>query len=100
LSPGNEGFDFLGAYAATNKAVSKRSLRRSNGPAILCDMVGGKNKKWDANMNADKKLVLDHLIAKGFVEPMDQHSPTKYQPTGKTEMLFAQLCSGVSGGYA
>ena len=63
-------------------------------------MVGGKNKKWDANMNADKKLVLDHLIAKGFVEATYQHSLTltKYQPTGK--MLFAQLCSGVSGGYA
>jgi hypothetical protein len=66
--------------------------------ANLWDMVGGKNKKWDANLNADKKLALDHLIPEDFVDPTDQGSLTKYQHTGKTEMLFAQLCTGVSGG--
>jgi uncharacterized protein YbjQ (UPF0145 family) len=35
--------------------------------AILCDIVGGKNKKWDENLDADRKLALDHLIANGFV---------------------------------
>ena len=67
--------------------------------AILCDIVSGKNPKWDANMNADKKSALDHLIESGFVEPVEHHSPTKYQQTGKTEALFAQLCTGVSGTY-
>jgi hypothetical protein len=65
--------------------------------AILCHIVGGKNKRWDANLIEDQKQALDHLIANGFVKPTDQH--VKYQPTGKTEMLFVQLCTGVSGGY-
>jgi hypothetical protein len=68
--------------------------------AILCDIVGGKNKRWDESLIADKKLALDHLIANGFVKPTDQHPLVKYKPTGKTEMLFAQLCTGVSGGYS
>jgi len=31
--------------------------------AILCDVLEG----WGANLNADKRKVLDQLIAKGFV---------------------------------
>ena len=59
--------------------------------SILCDIVGGRNKKWDANLTPDKRLALDHLIANGFV------APNPYRPTDKTELLFAQLCTGVSG---
>jgi hypothetical protein len=68
--------------------------------AILCDIVSGKNRKRDENLTADKILALDHLIAEGFVEPMEHYSHTKYHHTGKTEALFAQLCTGVSGAYA
>jgi hypothetical protein len=68
--------------------------------AILCDIVGGKNKRWDANLIEDQKQALDHLIANGFVKPTDRHPFVKYKPTGKTEMLFTQLCTGVSGGYS
>src|ERR1039458_4920364 len=46
--------------------------------AILCDVLEG----WGANLNADKRKVLDQLIAKGFVVPTDQESPTKYKITG------------------
>ena len=34
----------------------------------------------------------------GFVELANGHSVTKYQHTAKTELLFAQLCVGISGG--
>jgi hypothetical protein len=67
--------------------------------AVLCDIVGGQNKKCLENPNADNKLALEHLIENGFVKPSDRHSLVKYRPTDKTEMLFAQLCTGVSDGY-
>jgi hypothetical protein len=68
--------------------------------AILCDIVGGKNKKWDENLDADRKLALDHLIANGFVQSTGPHSRNKYQHTPKTETLFAELCTGISGGHS
>jgi len=43
-------------------------------------------------------VALDRLIAGGFVEPKDELAFTKYQHTAKTEILFAQLCVGISGG--
>ena len=39
--------------------------------AILCDVLEGSG----ANLNADKRKVLDQLIAKGFVVVADQESP-------------------------
>ena len=42
--------------------------------ALLCDILEG----WGANINADKRKVLDQLIAKGFVVAADQESPAKY----------------------
>jgi hypothetical protein len=66
--------------------------------AILCDIVSGWSMKWAGNISADKRVALDHLIAEGFVEPKDEFSFTKYQHTAKTEILFAQLCVGISGG--
>ena len=54
--------------------------------------------KWAENLTTDKRLALDHLIANGFVEPTAELCDTKYHFTAKTELLFAQLCVGISGG--
>ena len=64
--------------------------------AILCDIVG--EVKRPEKLDADKKQTLDRLIANGFVEPADEASLAKFQHTAKTELLFAQLCVGISGG--
>jgi hypothetical protein len=68
--------------------------------AILCDIVSGWGvKKWAENPGTSKKQALDRLIAHGYVEPAHEASAaTKYQHTTKTEVLFAQLCVGISGG--
>ena len=66
--------------------------------AILCDIVGGWSVKWAENLTTDKRLALDHLIANGSVEPTAELCDTKYHHTAKTELLFAQLCVGISGG--
>jgi hypothetical protein len=67
--------------------------------AILCDIVSGWGvKKWAENPGAAKKQSLDRLIAYGYVEPVHEASATRYQHTTKTEILFAQLCVGISGG--
>ena len=62
--------------------------------AILCDVMEG----WGANLNADKRKILDQLIAKGFVAPADQESPVKYNLTGKAQQLLAERGVGLSGG--
>ena len=62
--------------------------------AILCDVLEG----WGANLNADKRKVLDQLIAKGFVVLTDQGSPAKYKLTGKAQQLLAERGVGLSGG--
>ena len=66
---------------------------------ILCDIMSGWGiKKWAENPGAAKKQSLDRLIAQGYVEPVHDASATRYQHTAKTEILFAQLCVGISGG--
>jgi hypothetical protein len=66
--------------------------------AILCDFVGGWGGKWAANnLRTDKRQALDRLITNGFLEPAGD-AVTKYKHTDKTELLFAQLCVGISGG--
>ena len=66
--------------------------------AILCDFVGGWGAKWATdNLQKDKRQALDRLMANGFLGPASR-SITKYQHTAKTELLFAQLCVGISGG--
>jgi hypothetical protein len=65
--------------------------------AILCDFVGGWGAKWTTNVKTDKRPALERLIANGFIEAAAD-SLTKYQHTEKTELLFAQLCVGISGG--
>ena len=66
--------------------------------AILCDIVAGWSVKRAENLDADKRFALDRLIANGFVEQANGHSVTKYQHTAKTDLLFTQLCVGISGG--
>jgi hypothetical protein len=67
--------------------------------AILCDIVSGWSvKKWAENRGATKKQALDRLITHGYVETVYEASATRYQHTAKTELLFAQLCVGISGG--
>ena len=66
--------------------------------AILCDIVGGWGVKQAENLDADKRLVLDRLIANGFVQRVNGHAVSRYQHTAKTELLFTQLCVGISGG--
>lgn len=67
--------------------------------AILCDIVSGWGvKKWAENPSAAKKQALDRLIAHGYVEPAYEASATRYRHTSKTEIFFAQLCVGISGG--
>jgi hypothetical protein len=65
---------------------------------ILCDIVAGWSVERIENLDADKRLALDRLIANGFVEQANGHSVTNYQHTAKTELLFTQLCVGISGG--
>jgi len=63
--------------------------------AILCDVLEG----GGANLNADKRKVLDQLIAKGFVVTAGQESrATKYKLTGKAQLLLAVRGVGLSGG--
>ena len=62
--------------------------------AILCDVLEG----GGANLNADKRKVLDQLIVKGFVVAADQESPAKYKLTGKAQQLLAERGVGLSGG--
>jgi hypothetical protein len=66
--------------------------------AILCDIVAGWSAKRVANLDADKRQALDRLIANGFIQPAAEPALSKYQHTAKTELLFAQLCVGISGG--
>ena len=62
--------------------------------AILCDVMEG----WRANLNEDKRKVLDQLIAKGFVVSADQDLPAKYKLTSKAQQLLAERGVGLSGG--
>jgi hypothetical protein len=54
-------------------------------------------REMATNLETDKRRVLDRLITNGFLEPAAEFV-TKYQHTAKTELLFAQLCVGISGG--
>jgi hypothetical protein len=66
--------------------------------AILCDIVSGWGVNRAASLDMDKRQTLDRLIANGFVQPAAAPGLIKYQPTAKTELLFSQLCVGISGG--
>jgi hypothetical protein len=60
--------------------------------AILCAVVSGQRA------TAKTKPALDRLIANGFVERAKGRSFARYRQTAKTDLLFTQLCTGISGG--
>jgi predicted transcriptional regulator len=62
--------------------------------AILCDVLEG----GGANLNANKRKVLDQLIAKGFVIVAGQESPVKYKLTANAQRILAERGVGLSGG--
>jgi hypothetical protein len=64
--------------------------------AILCDIVAGRSVRQAENLDAHKRLVLDRLIAN--VQKANGQAIARYQTTAKTELLFSQLCIGISGG--
>jgi hypothetical protein len=66
--------------------------------AILCDIMSGWSVRDGQKVNAEKRLTLDRLIANGFVEHANGHAVAHFRHTAKTELLFTQLCVGISGG--
>jgi hypothetical protein len=68
-----------------------------NSPSSAISWADGARSGTTNNLETSKRQALDRLIANGFVEPAAD-SITKYQHTAKTELLFAQLCVGISGG--
>jgi hypothetical protein len=67
--------------------------------AVLCDIVSGWGmRKWAESPGAAKKQALDRLIAHGYVETAHEGATTSYRHTTKAEVLFAELCVGISGG--
>ena len=66
--------------------------------SILCDIVAGWSVKKAESLYGNRQRVLDRLIANGFVEQANGRSVAKYQHTAKTDLLFTQLCVGISGG--
>ena len=56
--------------------------------AILCDLMDGWGTNWGSNLDADKRQVLDQLIAKGFVEPADQQSIPTFKHTLKLHYFW------------
>jgi hypothetical protein len=66
--------------------------------AIICDLMAGWGAKWDGKLDDNKRQALDQVIAKGFVEPSDERSLTRYRHTAKASQLLAELCVGISGG--
>jgi hypothetical protein len=62
-------------------------------------MSGWGVKTLAENAGTAKKQALDRLAALGYVVlAYEEASTTKYRHTPKAEMLFAQLCVGISGG--
>ena len=60
--------------------------------AILADIVAGWSVKRAGNFDAQKQPVLDRLMANGFIEQVNS-----YKHTAKADLLFTQLCVGISG---
>jgi hypothetical protein len=58
--------------------------------ATLCDVVSGRRA------TAKRKPGLDRLIANGFIERANGRA--RYRHTAATDLLFTQLCIGISGG--
>lgn len=61
--------------------------------AVLCDLLAGPG----ANLKAHKRAVLDQLVAKRLVEPVND-DPAKFQLTDRAHHLLAERGVGISGG--
>ena len=61
--------------------------------AVLCDLLGGPG----ANLKAHKRAVLDQLVAKRLVQPVND-DPAKFQLTDEAHHLLADRGVGISGG--
>ncbi|MGO9700418.1 MAG: hypothetical protein ACLPX7_14290 [Xanthobacteraceae bacterium] len=62
--------------------------------SVLCEVLAGAG----ANLNADKRKVLDQLVAQGLVVRSGQKSPATYELTDKAQQLLAERGVGLSGG--
>jgi len=76
-----------GSRAMTDDLITDQEI------AILCSILDGRT----ANLNADKRKVLDRLIANGFVELSDRAAST-CKLTVKAQKLLDDRGVGVSGG--
>jgi hypothetical protein len=47
--------------------------------AIICDLMGGWGAKWDGKLDDNKRQALDQVIARGFAEPSEKGSLTRYR---------------------
>lgn len=79
---------YLGDDLVTDAPVTDHEI------AILCDVLEGQA----ANFRADKKRVLEQLIARGLVTVFENVSAARYELTGKAQQLLAERGVGVSGG--
>jgi hypothetical protein len=61
--------------------------------AVLCDLLEGPH----VNLKAHRKAVLDQLIAKGLVEPV-QNDSLRFQLSSKAHHVLAERGVGMSGG--
>jgi hypothetical protein len=61
--------------------------------AVLCDLLAGPG----ANLRAHKRAVLDQLVAKRLIEPVNDDQ-AKFQLTDKAHHLLAERGVGISGG--
>jgi hypothetical protein len=61
--------------------------------AVLCDLLGGPG----VNLKAHKRAVLDQLVAKRLVQPVND-DPAKFQLTDEAHHLLADRGVGISGG--
>ena len=66
--------------------------------SILCDIVAGWSVKKAESLDGNRQRVLDRLIANGFVSRLMDAPLQNTRYTAKTDLLFTQLCVGISGG--
>jgi hypothetical protein len=84
----------LGSVFPFRTRVLADALITDQEVAILCDVLEGVG----ANLNANKRKVLDQPFAKGFVVAAGQEPPVKYKLTAKAQQLLAERGVGLSGG--
>jgi Fe2+ or Zn2+ uptake regulation protein len=61
--------------------------------AVLCDLLQGP----DVNLRAHKRVVLDQLVSKGLVEPVND-GRSRYQISQKAHHILAERGVGIGEG--